>query len=528
MQVKILPAVSAVLAALLIFCFTSCNKVLNQEPVNSTYDGVFWKSVGDCNAALAGNYSLLRDALTYKSNSYYMYGDAVAQNYFTIQYTGDALEYIQGGDFTQNYNLNSLGNWSRFYKVIAMCNTIIKKVPAIDDKLLYKDISDVAAFKDKIVGQAFFIRAYCYFMLTRVWGEAPIELEAYDNPLTAPQLERSSRVAVMKQVEDDCHKAIAMLSWGYENTAEQAVMANKGSAYALLAHLYLWRATMTDATSNAPIMQDVQHADTTIDAVLTYGGYNFTDTANYSRMFIGRSSESIFEINMSEDNKEGSFEGIGLFFLPTQYLATATTNPRYYVPKRYLDDHYGFGGEWVWDEDAYAWIWNTFYDSTDVRFRHNFTNIRQPHPVCLKYSNVVYRSAQTKTDPYLSNNMILFRLSDMVLLKAEIALYKGDAATAAGIINDLRKRRGANEEHIADPSGTVEDVMYEYVLERGKELYLEGHVYWDLLRTRQYEPFIGWLTESRFKQSGYYWPVDPTLFRDNLKLSQTSYWKGKI
>lgn len=528
MRSTIFKPANTLLAAILLLLLPSCHKVLNQEPTNSTYDQVYWQSAADCNSAISGTYSLLRNALTYKLNSYYMYSDAVAKSYFTIQYTGDALEYIQNGSFTESYNLNSLGNWTRFYKTIAMCNIVLKKVPAISDNLLYKDVSDIPAFKNKIMGQALFIRAYCYFMLARVWGEAPIETEAYDNPINAPQLPRSSKQAVLQQVEDDCHKAITMLQWGYMNTGEQAVTANRGSAYALLAHLYLWRATMTDISSDAPIMSDVQKADTTIDAIVSNGGYALTDTASYSRMFVGRSSESIFELNMSEDNKEGSNEGVGLYFLPTKYLATAGSNPRFYVVKSYLDDHFGFGGNWVWNEPAWQWEWVADYDSTDVRFRNNFTSVKQDHPVCLKYSNVVYRSATTKTDPYLGNNMILFRLSDMLLLKAEIALYKNDVATAAEIINDFRDRRGSNPDNRVDPTAAVSDVMYEYILERGKELYLEGHIYWDLLRTRQYENFVSWLTLNRFKQGGFYWPIDPALFKDNIYLTQTSYWRGKI
>lgn len=507
--------------------FASCHKILNQEPKNSTYDNVYWHSVSDCNSALSGAYSLLRSSLTYKNNCYYMYGDAVAQAYFTIQYNGDGLEPIQGGDFTGNYNVTSLGNWSRFYVTVAMCNTIIHKVPAISDDLLAAGTTDPQTFKNKIVGQALFIRAYTYFMLTRVWGDVPVDTSYYENPINAPQLARSPKKDVMQLVESDCHEAMNLLKWSYDDADEKAVTANKGSVYALLADLYLWRATMLDVSTDVPIASDVQKADTTLDAILNSGQYSFTDTASYTKMFIGHSTESIFEINMSESDKEGSSAAIGLDFLPTQYLATASSNPRCYVVKNYLADHFGFGGNWVWDEGAGQWVWMPDYDSTDVRFRDIFTNVTQDHPVCLKYSNVVYRSANN-TSPYLSNNMILYRLSDIQLLKAETSIYKGDLATAIRIINDMRDRRGSNPDNRVDASASKSDVLYEYMLERGKELYLEGHIFWDLLRTRQYGDYASWLAESRFRKEGFYWPVDPSLFNDNIHLTQTAYWKGKL
>ena len=61
------------------------------------------------------------------------------------------------------------------------------------------------------------IRALTYFQLTKVFGDVPLVTEAYDDPLTAPQLPRTDRLVVMKQIEDDCHQAISMLNWGYEN-----------------------------------------------------------------------------------------------------------------------------------------------------------------------------------------------------------------------------------------------------------------------------------------------------------------------
>ncbi|ANI89089.1 hypothetical protein A9P82_07170 [Arachidicoccus ginsenosidimutans] len=509
-----------------LLCLGSCHKILDQEPIDSTYDNVYWKSAKDCESGLAGAYSLLRASLTYKTNSYYMYGDGVAQAYFTIQYNGDGLEAIQTGDFTGNYNVTSLGNWSRFYQTIAMCNTILYKVPLVSDSLL-TDEDDPEEFKNNIIGQAYFIRAYTYFMLTRVWGDVPIENNYYSNPIDAPELPRSPKTDVMKQVEDDCHEAMALLKWGYDNITDKAVTANKGSAYALLAHLYLWRATMSDVSTDVPIASDVQNADTTIDAILKSGQYTFADTASYAKMFIGQSSESIFEIGMSEDNQEGSYSGFGLDFLPTQYLATAGSNPRFYVVKSYLSDHFGYGGNWVWDEAAWQWDWVADYDTADVRFRDNFANVTQDHPVCLKYSNVVYRGPNN-TEPYLSNSMILFRLSDIQLLKAETSIYKNDLTTAINVINDMRTRRGANPGTLIDAGTSKDDVMYQYILERGKELYLEGQIFWDLLRTREYNNFASWLGETRFKKEGFYWPIDPTLFNDNINLTQTSYWRGKL
>jgi hypothetical protein len=516
---------------------SSCKKVLEQEPRNSTYGDVFWKTSGDYESAMAGNYALLRDVMTSgtynPSPRYYMYGDAVSNSYLTLQYVGDGLEAIQNGDITGNYNLKSLANWTKYYKAIAMSNLILSKVETLSSDDL-SDVSNPETFKKKIKGQALFIRALCYFMMTRVWGDVPL-VTTVDDPLTAKQLARNPKAEVMKQIEADCHEAAQNLSWGYLNSGEANVTANKGSVYALLAHLYLWRATMLDITSSTPNLTDVNSADTTITSIMNSGGYSLNDTTNYYKTFIGRSTEGIFEIAASEDSKEGSSWSVANMFLRSDYIASNSDNSRAFVPPSYLSTHYSVEIEgpydWVWNTVTGVWEWKATIvktnDTKDIRFRKNFTDVSTDKPTCIKYNNVVYRNPGQKLDAYVSNNIVVFRLSDMKLLKAEIALYKNNPSAAVDILNEFRTRNGTSKPLLSNTL-SKDAVMDEYILERGREMYLEGHIFYDLLRTRKYGNYVSWLTSSRFNQEGFYWPVDPALFSNNNQMVQTSYWRGKI
>jgi hypothetical protein len=366
-----------------------------------------------------------------------------------------------------------------------------------------------------------------------------------------------------------------MLAWGYETNGERAVTANRGSVYALLAHLYLWRATMSDLSTDTPNATDVNSADTTLKTLISKGGYTLQDTASYGNQFIGLSNESIFELAMSENNQEGAYYHIGADFLTGKYISGYGSSPRCWVPSGYLNTHYGVdlegdgegwvnfpAGGWQWVpvhvkgiryyyngtdvtamadlHDGYAYVYHADIDDyklelvgghgldpNDVRLKNNFDGGGSQGLVCRKYSNIVYRNPSNKTSGYMSNNMILFRLSDMLLLQAEVALYKDDLGTAATVINNSRKRYGSRAVPVQAADGKA-SLMYQYMLERGKELYLEGHVYWDLMRTRQYRQFISWLSDGRFQQGGFYWPVYPYLMKDNRFLTQTLYWRGKV
>jgi len=502
---NIITKLSILSTVLVILTTSACKKLLYEEPKDAPYEQTFWRTSKDVRSAMAGNYALFRNAITSKDNRYYLYGDAIAKNYFTIQYTGDGLEGIQGGDFTFQYNLNSLANYTLYYKSIAMSNLILSKVGAMTNSQLSAE-DDPAEFRNNTLGQAYFLRALSYFMMVRVWGDVPVVTEAYEDPLNAPQLPRRPKAEVMKLIEDDCHKAINLLGWTYANSGDAKVTANKGATYALLAHLFLWRATMSSVATDAPNLVDVNSADTTINTLISKGGYALTDTANYKNTFIGRSPEGIFEINVSENTLEGSNNSVGGFFLNESYVKGYGNNPRYYVVPSYLDN---------------------FYTDTDIRYKKGFDVTQPDKPMCIKYSNVIYRNPGQKLNPYLSNNIIIFRLGDMRLLKAEIALYKGDAATATAIINTFR-RRNDPDPVLVDDGLSVDEVMDEYITERSREMFLEGHLFYDLLRTRKYGNVVEWLGEDRFKKEGFYWPVDPALFRNNPLLKQTTYWLGKV
>ena len=521
------------LAILLVYVLggSACKKILEQTPKNSTYGEVFWKTARDYSSAMAGNYAILRATLTDKNNRYYMYGDAVAKNYFTIDYTGDGLEGIQNGDFTFKYNVNTLGDWTLFYKTITMSNLIIDKLSKSTDADFSDWDGDIQTFKNKIKGQALFLRAFTYFQMTKVWGDVPLVTESYADPITAPHLPRTAAAEVWKQIEKDCKEAAGLLNWGYTAKSERAVTANRGAVYALLAHLYLWRATMANLNSNVPNPVDVNNADTTVSKLLALGGYSYTDTANYYMTFIGRnntvtSSEGIFQLYMDDRTQEGSNAHIGMEFLRgSEYVSYFGNNARFWVPPAYFNNNYQY---WWWN--AADNRWDRVTDTNDVRYRKNFDYTNSSEPMCRKYSNVVYRNPGQELDAYLSNDMIIFRYSDIKLLQAEIALYKNDIPTAVQVINESRDRNGANPYYTnrVDDTYTRDDLMYEYIVERGKELYVEGHIFYDLLRTRMYTQFVDWLSESRFARGGFYWPVNPALFKENRFLVQTSYWLGKI
>src|SRR5690606_10144223 len=65
-------------------------------------------------------------------------------------------------------------NWNNLYTTINDCNLILKHVPEISFATPEK--------KDEYLAQAYFIRAFCYYWIGRIWGDAPVLTAGFESP----------------------------------------------------------------------------------------------------------------------------------------------------------------------------------------------------------------------------------------------------------------------------------------------------------------------------------------------------------
>lgn len=492
----------ALMAACMLLTVSSCKKILELESENVPSSNKFWKTEKDALAGLLGGYSLLRDALT-DENRYYVYGDVPA-NTFEITYTSDySIHQIRDGSFDGVYYgyLENLQDWTKFYKSIAQANLLIEKITDIPEAAFQRD------YKNYYLGESYFLRAYNYFFISRVWGDVPLVLEAVEDVFQAKNYAREKQDVVLKQALDDLAKAVEMLPQTPLSTNDRGIRATKASAIALQAHIYAWM-------KNYPKCEEV-----TADLVNNPGSYGLTfitDSASYSRMSIGKSTEAIFEININYAQNEAATRGIGEKTLWSPYLATRTIDDnKERVPWRV---HPGTRSNLFWeagDKRADHWF---FYDDRAKAY------------MLTKYANVIYRDGDEKRDPYYSNNIIIFRLSDVILLRAEALYENGKEPDARLLLNMTRSRAGIGD---LDPALTGVDFFYELIWERGRELFAEGQFYWDLLRTdiatEYFNPvFKDAMHAGSTTYGRNFWPIPRKLFKDNLLMKQTAYWNGRL
>ncbi len=486
---------------------TSCKKFLDKEPISQVSDQTSWKSDGDANASVAACYSLIRSALN-AAITHFSYGDLPTDEFNDIV-GGDAEAYRAVANVNWGVSIAAANTYdprlklrlyTNFFTAISQSNRclyFIDKMPAAS----FTGDTEAAQVgsKNKYMGEAYFTRAFNYFYLARVFGDVPMVTQYYPDASVAPMLERIAQKTVLTQCISDLNLARKNLGWRDNGSADRGVRADKGAVFALMAHVYAWQG-LYDSCRMA------------CDSLILSGTYSYVPRSNFLGIFKGQSSEGIFEIaqnNLSESMRATDVYGITGVTLCQPYINGGN------VP--------------AWQINTLT-IKNLYTDTNDVRLRNAFITINNggAAPVeCIKYANIQNVNSSTAYQVAL-NNIIIFRYADIVLLKAEaLALQNApDYGGALSLVNEVRSQANAAP-FVALTGSELINAIFD---ERGRELFLEGHRFYDLIRQAR-KTSKSQLPNISFDEllvGKNYWPVDPTLFLTNTKLKQTPYWVGKI
>lgn len=486
-------------------CLSSCKKFLDQDPNSQATDQTTWKSDEDAKASVFACYSLIRSALN-THIAYYAYGDLVSGEFVDIVGGDGAFRDV----LTYNWGIGipAANTWdprmrlrlfSNFYSAITQANRclyFIEKMPL--DVFEGEGTTAKTLRKNYYIGQALFARSFVYFYISRVWGDVPLVTD-YNEAQVSEQLPRTAAIEVQKQAIADAKLASAYLNWKDDGSADKVVTADKGSALALLAHIYAWQGEYASCAAAC-------------DSVIKSGSYSYVDSSNYMSIYKGQSQEGIFEIAQSSTAESmratdaWSITGVTLI---TPYINNASSQPW-----------------WQLDNGLVNYL---YADKNDVRYRKALVELQfgggSRAFECVKYANIQNVNNST-ANQVATNNIIIFRLADIKLLKAEALAATHDDAGALTLVNELRQVRGIE----ALPALSGNDMLNAVTDERGRELFLEGHRTYDLIRLERLtgEQQFWQISPAEFDEGKYYWPIDPSLFSLNNKLAQTPFWTGKM
>ena len=497
------------------FGLAGCTDILDQEPVSITHPDVFWDSQSNAEQALAGSYGLFKNAIMFQSNFLY-WGEFPAMTFMNSR--NWITDYIEGnGNYVLAYR-DQTRNWKNFYRAANWALTIEGYVADMPE-----DLFNSPADKDRIIGEAAFVRAISYFWMARIWGDVPIvdeSLESSDQ-LVSPdgyiqRIPRSDELEVLDYALEAVDKAIELLDYGSPGAPNWAITANKASAQALKAHISLWYASRDNGNP-----QMIQESIAAASSVINNGNVELIDYVSegvegFESMIKGRSKTGLFEINidfgMNESfrmsSNDDSHTGLTLNY---PVFATKNTNVGPFM------DPLFYGNQILMQDQE---------REDDVRKELFFYEYQNPEDsFLLKY-------AQQTDDPdsedayaqFSESNILLMRLADIYLLRAEAYAKQGASQLAIEDLNLVRSKAGVPAYAGSSDESSLIKAIFD---ERAIELVGEGHAAYDRIRMNYYEG-VPWMNQSRIQKKGYFWPVDPSIITINPSIVQTEYWQGAL
>ncbi|WP_029275513.1 RagB/SusD family nutrient uptake outer membrane protein [Pedobacter borealis] len=441
--------------ALMSLALLSCKKELEEKPYSILTNTNFYQNATDAQTAINGALSQLQPQAYYQRTVYIMgelSGDCLVPLLTQNQERIDMYKFTYGAN---NIEINNW--WQNSYKLISRANDVIANVPGIN--------MDVAT-RNNIVGNAMFLRGMAYFDLVRAFGDVPL-ITAPITGIADPNL-LPSRTAASKIYE----QAIADLKFAEINcfTEDKITSANKGmvssgAASALLARVYLQRASTSFADAN-----DNQNALAQCNKVIATNTYklmtDYTDVFNWDKKYFPTQTENIFSVQFGNNASS-----------TTQNITIRMFSPA------------GLGGSGSFTANPY--FFNNGYFGPDKRKAWNLSNkvgTATVTPYIYKYRDPQWVSGSNNS----RMNWIVLRYADVLLMQSEAMnnINPNDANKFNGL-NAVRDRAGLNAYHLDLSNTPTPDAFVDsLVKDRARELCVEGHRRWDLIRLKRLKQVV--------------------------------------
>lgn len=372
------PYLQASLLAALLLGSSSCQDLLDPQPVQQLADDRAITDAASARAATLGAYDRVQN---YYQLDWPTLGFLPADN---VRFNGTLNQFLQ---IDQNAlsadNVLIAETWTYIYQAVNGANNVLAGLPGISDPLLS------AAEKNQLLGEAYFIRALAYFDLARGWGGVPLVLAPTRSKENGRGTRRATLAATYDQVLADLTQAETLLP-----NATTRNRATQAAARGLRARLHLYR-------------QQWAEAETYATQVLSNGGYGLATPYRAFSTAPFLTSESVLEISYSNADANTMWNN----WFPSALGGQYNFQP---VPAAIslLNDPAVGGGR------------SALLASTTINGAPTI------------YGNLYSRSAQRDDPSYV------LRVAELYLIRAEARAHQGKLALALADLNAVRTRAG--------------------------------------------------------------------------------------
>ena len=481
----------------------SCSDFLEIEPLNDIVLDKFWNEENDVENIVAGCYSGMQNRILIERmivwgelRSDHLIGGTGVQDNINIQ-------NILKENITAN---NVYTSWGEFYDIINRCNTVLHYSPLVAERDPNYTETELMATRAEVSA----IRDLCYFYLIRTFRDVPYSTQPFLDELQQMAMPATKFDAVLDSLITDLEnvKSYAVKTYPVSKTNYQCGRITQDAIHAMLAEMYLWKKDYANSVKYADMVIDaktqrfqdeIDNAGGNSSSYKMFDGYpliydSYTTGNLYGNAYgtifgSGASRESILELIFADDNTRLANHGLS-FLYGNQKTSPGIVKPADFITTDVSDASY-----------------KVFCDKYDTRNYENLYKMSASQYGVAKYvcksgmvsissTEITSSASPSYPEEYCHANWILYRLTDVMLLKAEalVQMVDGDAKTEANdsllraaydIVSVINKRSNCATTYMPityanySTKSQMENLVFE---ERARELMFEGKRWYDLVR----------------------------------------------
>ena len=556
---------------------SGCSSFLDIEPLNEIVLEKFWNEKADVDGVIAGCYSGMQgDAIVRRM---IIWGEARSENLAAgLNSTND--ENLMN---VLNENImatNAYTTWDGFYNIINRCNTVIKYAPQVaatdpgyTESELQANIAEMVA-----------LRSLCYFYLIRTFRDVPYSTVAFTDDDQEMELPATPFDAVLDSLITSLESVKSQAVRRYPTTTPlyQTGRITQDAINAMLCEMYLWKKDYQKCIDYADLIiaskkQIAEEKQSLRTGGGNWGGSQSNNEARFNGFplisdmlmsnYFGNAYETLFGSDVNSENERASQEIIFQLIFdddPRGNSMLANTAVGVLYGNANVTRGYLAPSDFLIDDIDKSSGRNIFSDRNKKMDARLYENVDAFNKAVNKFTTqrITINASTTSpaasyggkyTDGYNGSNWVIYRLTDIMLLKAEALtqmLQEGsDPATishnepilaqAFNLVNAVNKRsvcQSTLTDTLVATDYVTKSQMEELVLqERQRELMFEGKRWYDLVRRAQRDGNTTVLSNAALrkvttggsliankltKMDAIYWPYNNDEIKVNKKLVQ--------
>jgi hypothetical protein len=389
-------------------------------------------------------------------------GDLTADN---LVHNGTFTSFRElGTKQISSANASAAALWGSIYNTVYLANFIIEKLPGVPGV--------TSTDRERVLATAHFLRGYAYFAAVYSFGGVP--LVTTTDIETNRNIPRATKEEVLDFILEDYNEALGKLP---EEPANPGY-AGEHAVHAALAKFHLFA-------------ENWSNAETFATSVINSNLYSL-DSAYVKVVREDFPNESIFEVGYTVNDDPGTNATIGLYYL--------LANRREIIPSNQV-------------------ILKLASDESGERFSSIDFDISN-----LKGADNGWAVDKYGTQDEDNNNVVVFRLGEMYLIRAEARARQNKVTSAIADVNVLRTRadyiNSQTNLKVKTPRvGAVTQTQLIQLIEEERvyELSFEGHRWYDLVRTNRASTIMPPFN-ANWKDAYLVWPIPQREIQNNPAL----------